>query len=83
MSGVQAGVPDILVFDRPAGASGGLPAGLAIEMKRVGGTPCNVTPEQRRWLAELRQRGWLTIVAFGVNHAVEQMKGLGYELKGA
>ena len=79
-SGVRRGVPDLLIFDTPPGLAEY--RGLALEMKRVGETACSVSKEQRKWLAELRQRGWLTMVAFGADHAIEQMKKLGYELKG-
>lgn len=65
--GLKRGVPDLLVFDGPKGY-----AGVAIELKRArGGT---VRPEQARWLAELRQRGWLAIVARGAADAIRQIE---------
>ena len=61
--GVSAGVPDILIFEARQGAHG-----LAIEMKRVrGGT---VTPQQRRWHADLRERGWRVEVCRGHEAAI-------------
>lgn len=52
--GVRKGVPDLLFFDPRHGYTG-----LAIEVKTPQGT---VTKEQREFLANLKERGWLTAV---------------------
>lgn len=63
--GTKAGVPDILIFDRPPAAPGA--RGVAIEMKRRRGGV--VTKAQQRWLDELRERGWLARVCRGFDDA--------------
>ena len=66
-TGVRRGVPDIVVFEELGGFRG-----MAIEMKRAkGGT---VSPEQGRWHAWLRERGWLVIVARGWADGVRQIQ---------
>ena len=79
MMGVRPGIPDILVFDVPVGSRA---KGLALELKRAGGVPSDVSKAQRKCLEELEARGWLTIVAFGAADAREKMTKLGYELRG-
>jgi Holliday junction resolvase len=54
-AGVRRGVPDVLCFDGPEGFRG-----VAIEVKTGTG---KLTPEQRRWLERLTERGWLAMVA--------------------
>ncbi len=75
MMGVRPGIPDVLVFDVPVGSKA---PGLAIELKRVGGVPSDVSKAQKACLAELKARGWLTMVAFGCDDAKQQMRRLGY-----
>lgn len=70
--GAKAGVPDYLIFDCPNRPNWG----VALEMKRRTGG--RVDPLQRAWLAKLEQRGWLPIVAYGAEDAIEQLKSLGY-----
>lgn len=53
--GVKAGVSDLLFFESRHGYHG-----LAIEVKTKTGT---VSKAQREFLADLKQRGWLTAVA--------------------
>ena len=53
--GVKRGVPDILIFD-PIGIYNG----LAIELKVGRNKP---TEDQHKWMALLRERGWLCAVA--------------------
>ena len=73
MSGVQAGVPDLLIFDPPP--CGGY-VGVALELKRRKGG--RVTPRQKRWLRLLADRKWLAVVAKGSHDALEQLREAGY-----
>ena len=57
--------------------------GVAVEMKRADGRPSDVRPEQRDWLDRLDSRGWVALVAFGCEHAVEELRRLGYTIGGA
>ena len=77
-SGVEPGVPDLLIFDSPP-TKPGCP-GVALEMKREGLTRSSVSKHQRRWLAALEERGWCCIVAYGGEHALSELKLLGYEV---
>ena len=77
-SGVIPGVPDVLIFDSPPAAPGA--AGTALEMKRESAVPSSVSKFQRRWLSELSERGWKTIVGFGGEHALVELRKLGYEV---
>ncbi len=63
--GMKAGFPDISF---PVPASGY--HGLFIELKRQGGRPSDVSPEQRAWLAALDFQGYKTVVAYGWEQAV-------------
>jgi len=66
-AGLSRGVPDVLVFEPMAGY-----VGIAIELKRrKGGT---VSPEQRRWLGWLAERGWLAILAHGADAAIQRIE---------
>lgn len=47
--------------------------GLFIEMKRKGGVPSDVTPEQRAWLERLNAQGYRASVAFGWEDAAEKI----------
>jgi len=75
-SGVKAGVPDVLVFTPTAKA----PCGVALELKAEGKGYGDVADEQREWLAGLAAYGWATVVAFGCDDAVGQLRALGYVL---
>lgn len=72
-SGVKAGVPDVLLFTPSSGA----PRGVALELKRSKGA---VRDEQREWLMALAACGWATVVAYGADDAVAQLRALGYAL---
>ena len=76
-SGVQAGVPDLLIFDSPPNQEG---VGVALEMKREGGSPSSVSSKQRLWLDQLERRGWVPLVGYGWRDAVEKLRNLGYKL---
>lgn len=77
-SGVQAGVPDLLIFDPPP-AHPGL-VGMGLEMKREGGRPSDVRPEQRAWLAALVERRWLTAICNGAADALRVLRWAGYNV---
>lgn len=77
-SGVQPGVPDLLVFDPPPKKPKF--CGVAIEMKRTGATKSSLRPAQKQWLAALADRGWLTVVAFGAEDALRHLHKLGYPI---
>ena len=66
--GVKAGVPD-LCLPVPRGNY----AGLYIEMKRRKGGV--VSPEQKKWIASLRGRGYVAEVARGGAEAVAIIEG--------
>ena len=72
-SGVEAGAPDLLIFDRPSDTS----CGIALELKRVGAPKSSLRSSQKRWLEALRDRGWTTLVAFGSTDAILQLVNLG------
>ncbi len=74
-SGVKAGVPDVLVFTPPPSGRGRV--GVALELKALAGSPA---PEQREWLERLHACGWATVVAYGCDDAVAQLRMLGYVL---
>jgi len=67
--GMKKGFPDVSL-PVPAGGY----HGLFIEMKRKGGVPSDVSPEQREWLARLSEQGYWTTVAFGWADAVAQIQ---------
>ena len=69
--GVKAGVPDLLIFDRPIPGI----AGCAIEMKSATG---RVSPQQKEWLDALEKRGWLVCVARSAGEAIAFLRGNGY-----
>lgn len=78
--GVKPGVPDILIFTPPPSGVG---IGLAIELKRPttrGKQRGRLSPHQRIWLEELRALGWRAEVAYGLDHALEILRGAGYDI---
>lgn len=64
--GVKKGVPDLSLPVRRAHASG-----LYIEMKRIGG---EIAVEQRAWLAALKEQGFETVIAYGMESAVDAIE---------
>ena len=72
--GVQAGVPDLLIFDPPPA----LPTlrAAAVEMKRQKGGV--VSPQQKDWLRRLDGRMWATAVCQGADEAIRQLEAWGY-----
>lgn len=61
--GVKAGVPDVLIFN-PSGKYNG----LAIELKVGYNKPSQA---QLDWLDKLAGLGWLTLVAYSLDEAIE------------
>ena len=74
-SGVVAGVPDLVIVTPPP--VGGYVA-TALEMKREGGRPSDLRPEQRVWLEDLRVLGWACVVGYGARDALGKLRALGY-----
>lgn len=72
-SGVKPGVPDVLIFTPTSAA----PRGTALELKAPRGS---VSEEQREWLSALSGLGWATVVAYGHEDAVGQLRALGHVL---
>lgn len=72
--GVQAGVPDVLIFDRPP--RNPTCAGVAIELKRADGG--RVSQNQQLWLEHLGSIGWLVSVCYGAREAIDWLRKLGY-----
>jgi hypothetical protein len=69
--GVKPGVPDVLIFEHwQDGPDGPWDAnfGVAIELKSAKG---RVTPEQRKWLADLFERGWRTSVCRTLDEVID------------
>lgn len=62
--GMKRGFPD-LTFPVPSQGY----HGLFIEMKRQNGRHADVSIEQRQWLSDLTEQGYLAVVAFGWEHA--------------
>ncbi len=72
--GLKAGVPDILIFTRPPKV---VPArGAAIELKREKGG--RLSPDQKQWLKDLEDNGWVTAVCCGLDEALAVLKDWGY-----
>ena len=74
-AGVQAGVPDIMIMDPPKVWPW---IGVALEMKREGGSWADVSAEQRKWLGDLETRDFLSVVGYGAEDALLKLKELGY-----
>jgi len=77
--GVRAGLPDLLIFTPPLGQVGRFGqvisyVGAAIELKRTHGG--RVTPEQIRWLEDLRDVGWATALCEGADEAIRFLEPL-------
>lgn len=73
--GVQAGVPDFLIFDKPFGGLGPY-VGTVLEMKKlVGG---RLSSDQEEWLEILTSLVWYTGVAAGADAARDFLLDAGY-----
>ena len=71
--GLSAGAPDLIVID--LAPSTGRP--VAIELKGKGGV---VSENQKRMLDLMADAGWHTIVGWGCDHTLEQLKALGFKV---
>ena len=78
MSGVEKGVPDLLIFDPPPNETE--KSGVALELKVKGG---RVSKDQKRWLGLLEERGWEVLVCYGASEALQKLRELGYEVQDA
>ena len=77
--GVERGVPDILIFDRPAGRV--VPwVGVGLEMKRRVRSVSRVSIEQKMFHERLRLAGWLVIVGYGAEDALSRLREVGYDV---
>lgn len=84
--GLQPGAPDYLIFSvRPSPPPGNYPppAGVAIELKRVGWKPKNKADKarllmQQEFLDNLAREGWATKICYGWEDAVKFLQELGY-----
>jgi hypothetical protein len=56
-TGYKKGFPDLFFYEPRQGFNG-----LAIELKKPGGSP---TPHQRQWKADLEARGYKAVIAKG------------------
>ena len=77
--GLKSGVPDCLVFDSCSLEEDGEVKqykGCAIELKREKGG--RVSESQKRWLIDLKRRGWFTAVCNGFIDAKQLIERLGY-----
>ena len=63
--GLSPGAPDVLIFDQ---TSHGDP-GMAIELKRIKGS--RVGDRQQQWIWDLRKRGWVAVICYGSDQAIE------------
>ena len=80
--GVKAGVPDILIFDRPYPAENvTVYVGVAIELKRKDKSLGRLSDNQAQWISALRERGWLCNAFYGADAAIEYLKSLGYGVR--
>lgn len=64
-AGMKRGVPDVCL-PVPSGEY----HGAFIELKRVDGTACHVSPEQSAWIERLNGQGYYATVAYGWREAV-------------
>jgi hypothetical protein len=75
--GVSKGFPDLLIFDSPKmDCYHGPCMGIAIELKRRKGG--RTSAEQKAWLNDLEQRGWLARVCNGADEAIAWLRELGF-----
>lgn len=75
-SGVVAGVPDLLIFTRPPLYPE--KCGVALEMKRSNGKPSDISKSQARWMEALDDIGWMCLVGYGAQNAIEGLRKMGF-----
>jgi len=74
LAGLKSGAPDIIIFDPPPNIPSA--KGAAIELKRLSGG--KVSPEQEKWIFDLMERGWVAMIAEGLDEALNALKKWGY-----
>lgn len=74
--GVERGIPDLLIIDRPPYRLDFV--GVALELKRTNGKPSDLRPEQREWLERFDERGWASAVAYGADAAIGWLRSMGF-----
>jgi len=74
--GVERGIPDLLIIDRPPRCLHFV--GVALELKRSNGKPSDLRPEQREWLERFDARGWASAVAYGADAAIDWLRAMGF-----
>ncbi len=73
LSGVEAGLPDLLIFEPPPSLPGF--AGAALELKEPGR---KATDAQLRWLAHFARLGWAVAIEAGYDAAHARLLAWGY-----
>ena len=76
--GVEAGAPDLLIFDPPPGVWGAV--GTALEMKKVGATASAVSTDQTKFHKRLEALCWHVIVGNGAQDALVKLRQAGYNV---
>lgn len=74
LAGLKSGVPNIIIFDPPPNIPDA--KGAVIELKKLSGG--KVSPEQEKWIFDLMERGWVAMIAEGLNEALKTLKNWGY-----
>lgn len=69
LEGMEAGVPDLLIFE-PRGRF----HGLAIEMKRVDPKTSRPSSAQKEFIRRLRERGYSASVEYGASAAIRRIR---------
>lgn len=72
--GAQAGVPDLIILDRPSTGA----VGTALEFKRRKGGV--VSAQQAAWLQAFAERGWEARIVRGLAEFYGTMRELGYPM---
>lgn len=78
--GVKKGFPDILIFESvlsyPVEESNMVEFsnGVALELKRQRGAKPTIKEEQRDWAEHLKLCGWITVIAYGAQDAINKIK---------
>ena len=65
-TGYKKGFPDLFFYEPRQGFNG-----LAIELKKPGGSP---TPHQKQWKADLEARGYKAVIAKGRQACLDEIK---------
>lgn len=74
--GMKSGCPDVLIFTPPRDEAGRIMGnGAALELKTEKG---RLTDNQIRWLAKLKQCGWLAAHTKGLDEAIQQLRDWNY-----